>query len=656
MKLGLLVTTYNRPKYLTECIRSLKRANIPEWCEIVFIDDCSTDPETTKLLEESGYEYLSKKKRMGICHSLVNGLDYLSLHKECEILMNLDGDAIVRNDFIQRILELPNNKLIRTGFNCYTKNANGTDRHLITDEGLTARIEPERVILWNEKLSVGGINMCFNSRMYEAKIRNIIINSGIKKLNWDHQVCLQLGGAISTMPSVIQHIGFDSAMNHTEQPDTADDFKYLNLENVTLLGVDCLHIDRLIKAAERSQENIIFGAVKLLSSIRSEERYIHKIKPIKSKEEYSEFMIKELNDYVDTDFVLIIQHDGYVRNANAWRKDFLDYDYIGAVWWHNDGRNVGNGGFSLRSKKLLEACATNKKIVKTHPEDLHIGRTYRKILEKEHGIKFAPESIADQFSVEGYATKRIYTGQFGSHGFKENVNDMEEKTLIINQFRGLGDILFTMPLIESWQEQGHNIIWPVESCYTNIQKHFPHIRIIDKAEFNIDYSTKKFKDTQYGKMVPLRFANEILKEEYKNCMKNKYEMFNRNWREWRFLKWKRDDEAEHELFFNILKLKTDTEYTLVNRNFRTDQSGKSNIPAQSGVVIDMHEIEGFTLLDWGMVIQNASIIHTVGTSINYIMEILELKAKEIHLYVRRPEEKDFSYYDYLLTKEYIYHK
>ena len=41
----------------------------------------------------------------------------------------------------------------------------------------------------------------------------------------------------------------------------------------------------------------------------------------------------------------------------AWRPEFLDYDYIGAVWPHVlDKYNVGNGGFSLRSKALLEAC------------------------------------------------------------------------------------------------------------------------------------------------------------------------------------------------------------------------------------------------------------------------------------------------------------
>jgi hypothetical protein len=42
-------------------------------------------------------------------------------------------------------------------------------------------------------------------------------------------------------------------------------------------------------------------------------------------------------------------------NPAAWDPEFLDWDYIGAKWfWAEAGKRVGNGGFSLRSYKLLE--------------------------------------------------------------------------------------------------------------------------------------------------------------------------------------------------------------------------------------------------------------------------------------------------------------
>jgi hypothetical protein len=56
-----------------------------------------------------------------------------------------------------------------------------------------------------------------------------------------------------------------------------------------------------------------------------------------------------------------------------------------------------------------------------------------------------------------------------------------------------------------------------------------------------------------------------------------------------------------------------------------------------------------------MVIEKASEIHTVGTSINYIIELLELKAKEVVLYKRLPDETHYQNYDYILKRHnYIY--
>ena len=104
----------------------------------------------------------------------------------------------------------------------------------------------------------------------------------------------------------------------------------INLDNVTLLGIDCVDIDRLIYAADVSQKGIKFKEVKLLTHFESDDNRIINIPKIESIEDYSEFMIKGLNDYVDTDFVLVIQYDGFVLNPEQWNPKFLEFDYIGA--------------------------------------------------------------------------------------------------------------------------------------------------------------------------------------------------------------------------------------------------------------------------------------------------------------------------------------
>src|SRR5262249_46585437 len=121
---------------------------------------------------------------------------------------------------------------------------------------------------------------------------------------------------------------------------------------------------------------------------------------IGSRRAYSEFIVKSLLPHISTPHVLLVQWDGYVTNPDAWDPEFLDSDYIGAQWfWHADGMRVGNGGFSLRSRRLLEALQ-DPRIVAGDAEDETICRTYRPLLEREYGIRFADEATADRFAFE----------------------------------------------------------------------------------------------------------------------------------------------------------------------------------------------------------------------------------------------------------------
>jgi len=207
------------------------------------------------------------------------------------------------------------------------------------------------------------------------------------------------------------------------------------LNNITLLGIDCLNIERLVQAAKICQSDFEFAKVKLLTSLPAGGyENIAEIEPINSIEAYSRFVLFELDKYVDTDFILLIQYDGFILNSAAWTDEFLKYDYIGAPWLVADwsvnnfdfprellGRRVvGNGGFSLRSKKLLSLTAKlgEKEISRFNPEDLAVCIYHRDLLEK-NGIKFAPIELAKQFSFESESQNNYkWDGQFGFHGLK----------------------------------------------------------------------------------------------------------------------------------------------------------------------------------------------------------------------------------------------
>jgi hypothetical protein len=191
----------------------------------------------------------------------------------------------------------------------------------------------------------------------------------------------------------------------------------LNLNDVTLCVADCVTPALSLLAIEKSQKLCKFKNSVLFTDVMlsSRECDIVSINKLASVKDYSRFILKELGSYICTDFVLIVQWDGYVLDANAWRDEFRNYDYIGAKWaWHLDGANVGNGGFSLRSKRLLDATSHNDFVFHPElPEDEQICRSNREFLLDKFSIKIAPEEIADAFSYE-----RTYLNKttFGFHG------------------------------------------------------------------------------------------------------------------------------------------------------------------------------------------------------------------------------------------------
>lgn len=650
-KLGLVIVTYNRPEYLKECFESLERADISPEVEIVIVDDASTDKETIRLLTTFSQRNIctviwnDKNEKISAC--LLTGFNYLKV-LGCTVLMNLDSDAIVRNDFLERIGELqamfPAD--IITGFNCLTKNADGTDRHKVISEG-DLSTKCGKGLKWNEKASVGGLNMCFDVRTYEQFVKPALqrtLNGG----NWDHQACISVGRAICTVPSVVQHIGIKSSLGHQhDRPDTADDFKPLALPSVTLLGVDTYDKQRLLNACKASTEHIEFGDVVMITEGVE----------ITSKEQYSHWIIKEAYKHCNTSHMLIIQYDGYVLNWKAWDPEWLQYDYIGATWWYKDGKNVGNGGFSLRSRKLMEIVANDALIKETHPEDAVICRTHRERLEREHGIKFAPENVADKFSIEGYNQPgKRYTTQFGFHGSHVDRMIAQQggpgKTAIILQYFGIGDIIFSIPIAEKLQKDGYRVLWPVKVEFLpGLRKAYPHIHFEDWKQVKVDYNCKEDKEKNGVRLVPLRWTYETMKVEFRHCMRSKYDFMGMDWNEWNRTMFKRDEATENRLM-KAMGIEKGDRYILINENFRTDNSGRHRIlvPANGFKVVRMGVYHGYSLFDWAALIENAETIHSVSTSIIYLMELLPLKAKEVHIYVRHPDEKDHRNYDYILKR------
>ncbi|QWD62295.1 DUF5672 family protein [Polynucleobacter sp. MWH-UH25E] len=191
----------------------------------------------------------------------------------------------------------------------------------------------------------------------------------------------------------------------------------LDLTSVTLLCVETRDPALAHWAIERCLRGVRFAKVVLLTDLdRVLERragidYVQAPK-IKTTQDYSDLLLTGIDQYVEGSHVLVIQWDSFITNPHLWTDHFLDYDYIGPIWPHHPENPVGNGGFSLRSRKLLQAIK-QPGFIKRHPEDYCICVDNKLFLEEQYNIRFASPELADQFAVE----RAPWHEAFGFHGF-----------------------------------------------------------------------------------------------------------------------------------------------------------------------------------------------------------------------------------------------
>lgn len=212
-----------------------------------------------------------------------------------------------------------------------------------------------------------------------------------------------------------------------------------NLQNVTLVAVSGIDPSGAVNALLLSMKGITYYDVVLISHTKPEnlpagitfkkckDTELASTDP-KNKDDYSLFMAYNLIDYIESDYCLIVHNDAYVLRPERWEPEFLSYDYIGAPWPKNihytkEGVNirVGNGGFSLRSRRLLNILNElhipfSDSGTGYYNEDGIICVHHRKELE-DAGMRFAPTDVAARFSHELDVPESVQQS-FGFHNSK----------------------------------------------------------------------------------------------------------------------------------------------------------------------------------------------------------------------------------------------
>jgi hypothetical protein len=202
----------------------------------------------------------------------------------------------------------------------------------------------------------------------------------------------------------------------------------LHLPNVTLVAVDTTVHELTALALRDTLARVSFGEVLVFSD---KDLGIPGCRNLpcaaSSNKEAQEFVWYGATDHIRTSHALFIQWDGWVVDPSFWSDRLLSYDFIGAIWPWYDSLRVGNGGFSLRSLRLLKLLASRRDMFPFGlPEDSTLCRTHRIGLEVGFGMRWASEDDAMRFGYE----HGPYHESFGFHGLWNMARYLPENEII----------------------------------------------------------------------------------------------------------------------------------------------------------------------------------------------------------------------------------
>lgn len=215
---------------------------------------------------------------------------------------------------------------------------------------------------------------------------------------------------------------------------------------------------------------------------------------------------------------------------------------------------------------------------------------------------------------------------------------------LLRQPSGLGDIFYIQKIVHKIIEkyQPKQVIWPLCNQYYEIKDYFKLpdvVRFVSEDEDFLGkelYLSNEYNIIKTDKFIyaPLEYSHFVLyRGLWRYIMDAKYEIVGLSCSDWSdYVRIRRNYSKEEELFAK--KINFHEPYIVVNKNWgagvpltRTDM----NIDTKLKIVELVYE-PGYNLFDWIKILEKAHAVHTIETSLAYILHLL--KKNNVFLYYR----------------------
>jgi len=240
------------------------------------------------------------------------------------------------------------------------------------------------------------------------------------------------------------------------------------------------------------------------------------------------------------------------------------------------------------------------------------------------------------------------------------------KPCLIRQPSGLGDIIFTQKIAHHYLNKGYDVYWPVIDDFAWISDYLT-ADVFFYPKGDSDYTTNLRQNDPFYDLyqqsslietdeylyLPLQRADRFYPDD--KIMLAKYKLanvpYNGDWH--KYFNFTRNRKKENALYYDVLGLRDEDQYSLVSCNYgsppnflKYETNFTSNYP-----IVHVDFYEHYTLFDWCKVIENATEICTIDSSINFLIDVLDTRANKLILHSRRPN--NFSEVEFLFNKKYI---
>ena len=207
------------------------------------------------------------------------------------------------------------------------------------------------------------------------------------------------------------------------------------------------------------------------------------------------------------------------------------------------------------------------------------------------------------------------------------------KPCIIKQPAGVGDVFFLQKIAHTYRQKGHEVIWPLRDDIVWIAEYIPDITWCKLSEwlqgpYGKLFNYGGFAETEEFIYIDASTADRTFNTDPTRIMSAKFGLAGLDHKDWaKYFKFNRNREKERELYHDVLGIKGD--YVYVNDITHTDLRKTSSLVDQKYdyPVIENRIVDGFTLLDWTMVLENAKEIHTVPTAVCFVVDVIDTEAE-----------------------------